>query len=972
VVAHEGAHRVTVEGSSPGRGGRPRSRVGRLVKAAAAVVGALVGVAVLAAVLVYLNRLDLARRGVLAWFRGQGVEADMTLTALSPTGLTARLRIGPKDHPDLTVDRAELTYSLDGVLSGKSLTVSKVRLDHPVLIGRWRQGKLSLGAIDRLLAGIRPSPGGPPAPPVEVRSAVLRLDTDYGPIEARGDADLSPGARLDRLEARLSPASLHAGAASATLRDVTVSARRTGDRLLAAGRASASGLRFDQAQASDLTAGLQADLSYTALERGRIDGRLSADAQAGSAISGEVSVERVRLDLQSPSLKLDGKTGSGAFHLRASAGAIRQGDMRLAGLSSEGAGRVSLDAAGAAAQWTGGLSGSGVWPALGGPKADDAPVMIAVKRSLKAFRFSVGKAEFALDHGRVSGRLLAPVQVRSASGGKVDLDPAPGGYDLTIAGGGLPTASAQLRRVAFTGTGATAEVAATAAFSLGLLDDAQVEARGKLTVRGTEARFAAAGCAPITVRRLDFGDNSAEGFSAEACPGDRPALTVSPQRWTLAARVRGAAAKVPMFEVGLSGGAGSMSMEGHGDKVSADLKVEEVKVTDLARPLRFHPLFGLGHAVLAGDVFSGGFDGRTPKGLVLAHADFRQEIKAMKGGMTVSVPGLTFAQGGLQPTDLSPLTAALGEPASGQVAFKARFDWVGDKVTSSGTLSARDLNFKSPAGPVTGANGEMVFSSLTPVLVGASTGPLRVSRIAGLVPMTDVTANARIDDQTLTLPDAQGTVAGGTVRLQATASLGADQTVKGEVVMDKVQVRDLIKASPFGDRVSMTAEISGRMPFRMSGGQLRFAQGAAQADGPGRLSINRNTFNPGGVAGAANQDNLSTFGYQAMENLAFQSLEASIKSLPDGRLGMVFHIKGRHDPPTRKELRLTWRDFFDRGILNKTMPLPSDTEVNLTLDTTLNLDNLIRSYADLHQQIGSPPVQPPSATLGAEISESHQ
>ena len=51
------------------------------------------------------------------------------------------------------------------------------------------------------------------------------------------------------------------------------------------------------------------------------------------------------------------------------------------------------------------------------------------------------------------------------------------------------------------------------------------------------------------------------------------------------------------------------------------------------------------------------------------------------------------------------------------------------------------------------------------------------------------------------------------------------------------------------------------------------------------------------------------------------------------------------------------------------MPLPSNTGVNLTLDTTLNLDNLIESQGAVERQLGSASVQPQGATIGVETSK---
>jgi hypothetical protein len=601
---------------------------------------------------------------------------------------------------------------------------------------------------------------------------------------------------------------------------------------------------------------------------------------------------------------------------------------------------------------------------------DDAPVLVAVKRSLQGFRFAVDKAQLSLDHGRLSARLLAPARVRSASGGALDLKPVGAGYSLTLAGGGLPQAEADIGRVDFDHGAVVAPAKVAAAFSLGLLDGAEVKADGRLTLRDGGGVFVAGTCADVAVKRLDFGDNSAVDFTAKLCPAQAPMLTFADGRWSIAGLAKGAAAKVPMFEAGLSDGSGSMRLEGRGQDLGAEFAIDQVKVTDLAKPLRFYPVTAAGKARLAKDVFSGEGDVKTPKGVQLAHASFTDQVTAMKGGMTISAPALTFVRGGLQPTQLSPLTTALGEPASGKVSFQGRFDWVGDKTTSSGRLTAEDLSFRSPAGVVTGFSGVMAFSSLAPVLIGATEGPIRAVRVAGAVPLTDVLATARIDDQTLTVTGGEGAIGGGHVRLEATASLAADQTVNGEVVMDKVQVHDLVAASPFSDKASLTAQISGRLPFRLARGKLRITDGAAQADGPGRLSINRRTFNPDGAAeGPATRDNLSTFGYQAMEDLAFQTLAATIGSQPDGKLRVVFHVVGKHDPPTKKELRITWRDVFDRKILNKPMPLPSNTGVNLTLDTTVNLDNLLQSQGALEGELGSATVQSSGVTIGADTSE---
>ena len=97
------------------------------------------------------------------------------------------------------------------------------------------------------------------------------------------------------------------------------------------------------------------------------------------------------------------------------------------------------------------------------------------------------------------------------------------------------------------------------------------------------------------------------------------------------------------------------------------------------------------------------------------------------------------------------------------------------------------------------------------------------------------------------------------------------------------------------------------------------------------------------------------------ENLdeAFDLLDAEVNSLPGGRLGVLFHIRGEHAPPERQEIRLTLAELISRNFLNRELPLPSGTKVDLTLDTSLNLDQLLRDYVEAQESAGSAEVQAP-------------
>lgn len=113
------------------------------------------------------------------------------------------------------------------------------------------------------------------------------------------------------------------------------------------------------------------------------------------------------------------------------------------------------------------------------------------------------------------------------------------------------------------------------------------------------------------------------------------------------------------------------------------------------------------------------------------------------------------------------------------------------------------------------------------------------------------------------------------------------------------------------------------------------------ATGPARLSIKRTVWTGGE---AAQTDAIRDFAYQALENLAIDALDARLNSLPAGRLGVVFHIKGRNDPAVAQETRIGVMDLIQGHAFDKPLPLPKGTPVDLTLDTSLNFDELLEAY----------------------------
>jgi hypothetical protein len=151
----------------------------------------------------------------------------------------------------------------------------------------------------------------------------------------------------------------------------------------------------------------------------------------------------------------------------------------------------------------------------------------------------------------------------------------------------------------------------------------------------------------------------------------------------------------------------------------------------------------------------------------------------------------------------------------------------------------------------------------------------------------------------------------------------------------------LLASSNLGSKIHVQARLSGTIPFSLTKEGIHITNGFVAATKPGRISIDRSLWASGGsLSSNAMQD----FAYQAMENLAFDRLQGKINSLPGGRLGLLLHIEGRNDPPNQAAARVGLFALLRGEAFKQAVPLPKGTPIDLTLDTSLNFDELLRAY----------------------------
>jgi hypothetical protein len=738
-------------------------------------------------------------------------------------------------------------------------------------------------------------------------------------------------------------------------------------RLLATSHVTA--LTQTDLRARDATA--QLDLGRLSLTHDPSGARLAGDGQA--------------------SLAADAAFAAGA-KVSALTSAVRVQGLRVV----VGGGRLR-----ASATLTGGLAGRGEFSDASAHRlAKDVPVLSgeaayasAIERGLRGFRFSASLWRAELSDREVRLALGSPLRVDTDSGAHLALDDAGrglkfgprgarGAVELSLDGGGMPALKVLATNASIYRDGYRAEIAAHGALDALFARGADLQLKGQLLGSGPRLRFDLASCTPVRAQRLVFGANSVSGVAASLCPGGAPLIEADPRGWKAQGKLENARGDVASFAADLRRVTGAFGAAGVASRLdTVALVFDRGEIIDATEPIRFRPVNAAGRIDLAAGAWTGAFTAATRAGHPIGKIIIRHDVASGAGRADIDASALAFAPQGLQPADLTPL-ANFARDANGPAAFRGWFAWEPDGQTSSGgELAGKGLSFKSPLGPVLGIDSDLHFTSLSPLLT-APDQKIDIRLVQALTPLSDLSAQFDLGPSSISIDAADAGVAKGRVRLEPiVAPLEVGRTLSGVLVVDHVNIGELIAASSLADAVKVDAVVDGRIPFELGPSGLIIRQGRLAAIAPGRISISRNALTGGANSGAASASPADSgkasvaqdLAYQAMENLAFDTLNASVDSLPDDRLGMLFHIKGRHDPPQPQRATISLKDLVGGRALAKPIALPSNTKIDLTLDTSLNFGELVQALTQAWRDaLGgsgaasrSAPVQGPDASVTA-------
>jgi hypothetical protein len=722
------------------------------------------------------------------------------------------------------------------------------------------------------------------------------------------------------------------------------------------------------------------DLSNLALTydpsgvRGSARTRLSANADR--AVAGAAALSRTGLEVQSSSVTLvsDAQRSSisGPLTVALGAGRAAAGGVVLSSLAADGKGRFSVGTDGIALGLDAHADADG---AMSGPDAARVSAALpnpdyaqAAARALSGFELSAPALKLGITGGQTTLSLPRPIALTAAGGAKAVLS-APGGPLLAmrdgagvgravvaLGGGGLPDITLQARNWRSDASGLTSDVIVAGTLDVppvaGLTGTLAGQARlagGGLTVRLNR-------CTPLAARAILTGEPPISDVKFTLCPTAQPLLAASGGVWRASARVEDGQALVNAAQARIEGASASFVGGGSGFDV-AQVKVTGGRIVEASPDgKRFETVAMLGEVDLARGQWTGKLNASTLDGRPVGTMTLRHDVASGRGQADIDASKLTFAKGGLQPLGLTPL-ASVARDAEGPAAFTGRFSWIGETLTSQGRVSTTGLDFKSPLGQVHQLKGEIVFDSLAP-LTSPPGQVLTIDSVDAIVPIQSVRASLALGAEALHLEATTFEASKGKVTLEPLdMPLDGKGVIKGVVNIAGLDLGQLVGGSTLADKVKVEAVIDGRLPFEAGPAGFKFVDGKVYAVGPGRLSIAREALTgvQAGQGGVDPNDPLTVkkdapvnaiqdFAYQAMENLSFSTLEAGVSSTDKGRLGVLFHIKGEHDPKVIEKARIGLMELLNGSAFQRRIPLPAKTPVDLTLDTSLNFDELIAAW----------------------------
>ena len=885
-------------------------------------IGIGLACAAVLAVVAWLLRAPIAGALIGAYFKEQGIASDISINRLGWSGLAGRFALGDAQTPTVSAENVEAVFDDSGWLP----EVVALRVMRPVVRARVdANGTVTLPALQSWIDRITAGPAGHSRfvsddLVVDLQNLRAIVATPGGTIDLRGHAQMKHSA-LTFADVTAQPTVLSRNGQVLRIEGAHLSVQAQTAGLSVAAQFSGA-LNRDAPQQKLRATGMKATLIASGLRWGGGSASITSaqirftaqDARAEAAHLIAPNVQATFANIQTA----PGGHWHTDFRAQASAQTTPSEIQNLfARIPVAGADRALGDAVTAAAQ---SLTLTATGDAQGRSRAFglrlSAPAILQ-GRNGAALRINT----LALEDNAQSGH---------------------GEINAQLSGGGLPSLALVSPSFAWAPNSFDGDATLQARFDFDMLRDADFSAAGHASLHQGRFAFAIAHCAQARIGAVRVGRKiMLRKIAGVLCAtSSNISLIASDAKgWTASAMVNNLAAEIPAATARLSNGDGQFLFAGQTGKLTGRMQLARARIADGAKSARFHPLTGSATATLANNRVTGEALIAGPRRARIGTVAFVHDITRGTGKADIAARDVRFDPKGLQPADLSPLLAQLRD-AKGRASFAGTVVWTRKTMTSHGVLDIAQLDFASPLGPAHALQSSIAFKSLLPPIT-ADGQKLDIASVDWTLPFTDTKAVFALSPKALHVENAKTDVAGGAASLDdMTVELGGKAAIHDTARLDNIDLAQIVSATNIGSKVKVEGRIKGELPFTSGAEGFRIAKGHLESVGPGRLSIDRSLWTKGDVAVNGVQD----FAYQALENLAVDSMTADIDSVDNGRLRIVFHIKGRSDPPKPQQAKVGLFDLIRGTAFEKPIALPSGTPIDLTLETSLNFDELLKSY----------------------------
>lgn len=336
--------------------------------------------------------------------------------------------------------------------------------------------------------------------------------------------------------------------------------------------------------------------------------------------------------------------------------------------------------------------------------------------------------------------------------------------------------------------------------------------------------------------------------------------------------------------------------EGAWQAVRGDVLVEgRLLVADEMEPPRFYPLasddFRL--TLIDNRIRATGWLQHPASGTRVTRASVDHDLRSGAGEALLEVPGIAFAQGGLQPEQLTRLTTGVVALVDGTLSGQGRIVWDERGTRSSGTFSTQGMDLAAPFGPVENLSTRIEFTDL----LGLASAPAQTAQVglirAGIDVYDGTVVYQLLPNYRVQVESGRWPFAGGELILQPTLLDFSRPTTKyltfRVVGMDAAR---FIQQMEFSN-IAATGTFDGVIPMRFGradesgrilGGEIMDGRLAARAPG-GTLSY----------VGELTDRDLGPYGilaFNALKSLRYDRFDVTLNGALDGEFVTVIDLDG--------------------------------------------------------------------------------